>query len=55
MRLKRPYVASVDQVRISREADEAVIEYVEPGFWTTHFRHGPSIGSTRAGLPTTTS
>jgi len=43
MRLKRPYIASLDQVRISREDDGAVIEYVEPGFWTTHFRLGPAV------------
>ena len=40
MRFKRPEVASLDQVRISRVEDVAVIEYVEPGFWTTHFRLG---------------
>ena len=43
MRLKRPCIASLDQVRISREDDGAVIEYVEPGFWTTHFRLGPAV------------
>ena len=43
LRLKRPHVAALDQVRISREKDGAVIEYVEPGFWTTHFRLGPDV------------
>ena len=43
MRLKRPYVASLDQVRISREDDVAVIEYAEPGIWTTRFKLGPEI------------
>ena len=43
MRLKRPYIASLEQVRISREGDTAVIEYVEPGFWTTHFKLGPEV------------
>ncbi len=43
MRLKRPYVASLDQVRISREDDVAVIEYAEPGVSTTHFKLGPEI------------
>ena len=43
MRLKRPYIASLEQVRISREDDTAVIEYVEPGFWTTHFKLGPEV------------
>lgn len=43
MRLKRPYVATLDQVRITREADESVIEYAEQGVWTTHFRLGPQV------------
>jgi hypothetical protein len=43
LRLKRPHVASLNQVRISREEDGAVIEYVEPGFWTTHFKLGPAV------------
>lgn len=42
MRLKRPYVASLDQVRIGRHGDEAVIAYVEPGVWT-QFRLGPEV------------
>jgi hypothetical protein len=43
MRLKRPYVASLDQVRITREADTAVIEYAEPGVWITHLKLGPEV------------
>jgi hypothetical protein len=43
MRLKRPYAASLDQVRISLENDEAIIEYVDPGISTTHFRLGPKV------------
>lgn len=43
MRLKRPHIASLDQVRISREDDGAVIEYAEPGIWTTHFKLGPEV------------
>jgi len=43
MRLKKPHVASVDEVRISRHSDEAVIAHVEPGFWTTHLRLGPEV------------
>lgn len=43
MRLKRPYIASLDQVRISREDDGAIIEYVEPGIVTTHFKLGPAV------------
>jgi hypothetical protein len=41
--MKRPYVASLDQVRISRSGDEAVIEYAEPGVWTTHLKLGPEV------------
>lgn len=43
MRLKRPYVATLDQVRITRAADEAVIEYAEAGVWTTHFKLGDEV------------
>ncbi len=43
LRLKRPHIATLDQVRISREKDGAVIEFVEPGFRTTHFRLGPDV------------
>jgi hypothetical protein len=43
MRFKRPYVAAMDQVRISRNDEEAIIEYVEAGVSTTHFRLGPRI------------
>jgi hypothetical protein len=43
MRLKRPYVATLDQVRITREADGAVIEYAEEGVWTTHFKLGDEV------------
>ncbi len=43
MRLKRPYVASLDQVRITREPDGAVIEYAETGLWKTHLKLGPGV------------
>jgi hypothetical protein len=43
MRLKRPYVASLDQVRITHEGEVAVIEYAEPRIWTTHFNLGREI------------
>ncbi len=43
MRLKRPRRASLDEVRISRHGDDAVIEYLEPGFWTTHLKLGPEV------------
>jgi hypothetical protein len=44
MRMKKPRVATIEQVRITREGDEsAVIEYLEPGISTTNFRIGPEI------------
>jgi hypothetical protein len=43
MRRKRRYVASLDQVRITREKDGAVIEYAEEGVATTHFGIGPEV------------
>ena len=43
MRFQRPYVATMDQVRISRNEEEAIIEYVESGVSTTHFRLGPQV------------
>jgi hypothetical protein len=43
MRLKRPRVASLGEVVISRDADAAIIAYREPGFRTTHFTLGPEV------------
>jgi len=41
MPLKRhPYVASADQVRITREGDYAVIEYADDAVATTHLKMG---------------
>lgn len=41
MRIKKPRVATLEEVRITREGDEvAVIEYVEPGISGTNFRIG---------------
>ncbi|MBN1944654.1 MAG: hypothetical protein JW797_03215 [Bradymonadales bacterium] len=45
MRPKRPFVASLDQVKITRVGEEAIIEYADPGVWTTHFRMGPKINN----------
>lgn len=38
--MKRTYVASADQVRITREGDDAVIEYADDTVATTHLRMG---------------
>lgn len=43
MRLKKPYVASLDQVSISREDDYCVIEYIEPNVFTTRLKIGPKV------------
>lgn len=43
MRRKGPHLASLDEVRITRNGDEAVIEYADPNVWTTPFRPGPEV------------
>ena len=37
---KRPYVASADQIRITREGDTAIIEYADEEVRTTHLTVG---------------
>jgi len=43
MRKRRPPVASLDEVEITREGDDAVIEYKDPEIATTYFHVGPSL------------
>jgi len=43
MRKRRPPVASLDQVRIRREGNDAIIDFRDPTIATTHFRIGPSV------------
>ena len=43
MRKRRPAVASIDEVEITREGDDAVIEYKDPDIATTYFHVGPSL------------
>lgn len=43
MRKRRPEIASLEQVHISRQGHDAVIEYTDPAIATTHFRIGPSL------------
>ena len=43
MRLKRPHVATLDEVTITRNGDEAIIEYADQRIGTTHFRLGPEL------------
>lgn len=40
---KKPYQTTLDQVRISRQKDTAVIEYLDPSVVTTHFTIGPQV------------
>lgn len=44
-RLKRPYVATLDEVRISRDRETAIIEYRNPGVATTYFPLGAQVHS----------
>jgi len=34
MRTKKPYIATLDQVRVSRQGEYGIIEYVEPNVFT---------------------
>jgi hypothetical protein len=43
MRRKKSRVARLDEVRITRGPEDAVIEYVEPDISTTRFTVGPEI------------
>lgn len=43
MRMKRPYTATLDQVRISRQGESGVIKYIEPNVSTVHLRIGPEV------------
>src|SRR5438874_13464684 len=43
MRGKGPHVASLDEVRITRNGDAAVIGYAAPSVGATHFRLGPEV------------
>jgi hypothetical protein len=43
MRMKRPSVATPDQVRIRWDGEYAIIEYLEPGVSTTRLRIGPRV------------
>ena len=43
MRKRKPPVASLDEVTIRREGDDAIINFRAPNIATTHFRLGPSV------------
>jgi hypothetical protein len=42
-RKKRPRIAGLDQVRISRKGEEAIIEFLDGSTATTHLRIGPQV------------
>jgi hypothetical protein len=41
--MKRPHVASLDEVRITRQGDSAVIEFADPTISTTHLALGAEL------------
>lgn len=43
MRKRRPPVASLDEVRITRHGDDAIIEHADERFRTTHLKLGPAV------------
>ncbi len=43
MRISKPRRASLDEVRISRDGDAAVIEFADPSASTTHFKIGRQV------------
>jgi hypothetical protein len=43
MAKKRPRIARLDQVRISRDGEDAIIEFRDPTISTTHLRIGPRV------------
>jgi hypothetical protein len=42
-RKKKPRIARLDQVRISREGENAIIEFVDPDIATTHLKIGSQV------------
>ncbi len=43
MRKKKPHLASLDEVRITREGEYAVVEYLDSKVGTTHLKIGPGV------------
>jgi hypothetical protein len=40
---KKPRIARIDQVRISRDGEDGIIEFLDPKIATTHLAIGPQI------------
>ncbi len=45
MRRKRPFVEAFEAVKITRDGDAAIIEYLEPGVMTTRYVLGPEMST----------
>ena len=45
MRLKKPTHAIIDQVRITREGNDAIIDYADSGISGTRITVGPDIAT----------
>ncbi len=43
MRKKKPRIATLDEVRISRDGEDAIIEFVDSAVATMHLRLGPAV------------
>jgi hypothetical protein len=43
VRLKKPIRATIDQVRVTREGNDAIIDYADPGISGTRLTIGPQI------------
>jgi hypothetical protein len=43
MRMKKPYIATLDQVRISRQGEYGIIEYREPHVSSVQLEIGPEV------------
>ena len=41
--MKKPRIARLDQVRISRDGEDAIIEFLDAATATTHLRIGPQV------------
>ncbi len=46
MRKKRPHVATLDEVRISRDGEDAIIEFIYVTIATTHLKLGLEVHET---------
>jgi hypothetical protein len=45
MRLKKPTRATIDQVRITREGNDAIIDYADSGIAGTRLTIGPDLAT----------